>query len=135
MTIYGMVHYTNEDGPFMTVLCPDLNSYRRSIATGSRWAESEPGRPLGIRGVVCGCPELWDDEAPGSPPPRIDTDLQALLGIIGTDQTAPHRADADCTVNEATGCCYICGVDHSEPCPECAGRGFHLPTCPGRTAL
>jgi hypothetical protein len=36
-----------------------------------------------------------------------------------------HRRDADCTLGPDF-CCIGCGVDHStEPCPDCAGRGFH----------
>lgn len=40
-----------------------------------------------------------------------------------------HQQDSDCTVNHETLCCDVCGVDHSEPCPDCGGRGFHDLTC------
>lgn len=42
----------------------------------------------------------------------------------------PHTKDSDCIVNPDTGCCSLCGVDHSAQCPDCQGRGFHNPNCP-----
>lgn len=44
---------------------------------------------------------------------------------------ANHSKDGDCTVDTQTGCCVECGVDHSDPCPECNGHGFHKPECSG----
>lgn len=44
-------------------------------------------------------------------------------------QMTQHDKDSDCTVNEETLCCDGCGVDHSEECPDCGGRGFHKPNC------
>ena len=41
-----------------------------------------------------------------------------------------HATDTDCTIDPATDCCTICGVDHSGECPDCHGRGFHRPGCP-----
>jgi hypothetical protein len=41
-----------------------------------------------------------------------------------------HSKDSDCTVNEETECCDVCGVSHGEECPDCGGRGFHKPVCP-----
>lgn len=41
----------------------------------------------------------------------------------------PHLQDSDCSVDPKTGCCKDCGVDHSEQCPECQGRGFHRMGC------
>lgn len=40
-----------------------------------------------------------------------------------------HERDSDCTVDEDTLCCKYCGVDHSDECPDCGGRGFHKPIC------
>lgn len=40
-----------------------------------------------------------------------------------------HTKDSDCTVNEETLLCDVCGVDHSDECADCGGRGFHKPTC------
>lgn len=39
-----------------------------------------------------------------------------------------HSKDEDCTVG-ADGLCVGCGVDHSEECAECGGRGFHKAVC------
>ena len=41
-----------------------------------------------------------------------------------------HTKDSDCTVDPLTNCCKVCGVDHSEPCLECGGKGYHSPNCP-----
>ena len=41
----------------------------------------------------------------------------------------PHTTDADCTVNPATGCCGGCGVEHSDACGSCGGRGYHNAGC------
>jgi len=43
-----------------------------------------------------------------------------------------HVQDSDCVIDSMTGLCLICGVDHSEPCMVCGGRGFHKPLCPLR---
>jgi hypothetical protein len=40
-----------------------------------------------------------------------------------------HEKDTDCTVDPETMICTVCLVDHSDPCPDCKGRGFHRPTC------
>lgn len=41
-----------------------------------------------------------------------------------------HEKDSDCDVDESTGCCRVCGVDHSgDPCVACRGRGFHVKGC------
>lgn len=41
-----------------------------------------------------------------------------------------HRTDSDCTVDEDTLCCTVCGVEHDEDgCADCGGRGFHKPHC------
>lgn len=40
-----------------------------------------------------------------------------------------HSHDLECTVNPATLCCEVCGVDHSDECLDCGGRGFHKETC------
>lgn len=40
-----------------------------------------------------------------------------------------HTKDSDCTINPDTLLCDACGVDHSDECPECGGRGFHKDTC------
>ena len=41
-----------------------------------------------------------------------------------------HVKDSDCTVNPEDMLCIHCGVDHSETCPDCGGRGFHSADCP-----
>lgn len=40
-----------------------------------------------------------------------------------------HTKDSDCTVDPETLLCSVCGVDHSDSCPECSGRGFHAEGC------
>ena len=40
-----------------------------------------------------------------------------------------HQQDSDCTVDSETLLCIECGVDHSDSCLDCGGRGFHKPTC------
>lgn len=58
---------------------------------------------------------------------------RALNLSYGNDfpMTEPmHEKDSDCTVSEETLLCEVCGVDHSEECPDCGGRGFHKPVCP-----
>ena len=40
-----------------------------------------------------------------------------------------HEKDSDCTVGE-DGQCSVCGVTHTNECPECHGRGFHTTECP-----
>jgi hypothetical protein len=37
----------------------------------------------------------------------------------------PHSKDSDCNVG-ADGCCTECGVSHTDACPRCGGRGFHV---------
>lgn len=54
--------------------------------------------------------------------------LRPPAGFIRTP-AKPHLQDSDCTVDPNTGCCQDCGVDHSEQCPECQGRGFHRMGC------
>ena len=42
-----------------------------------------------------------------------------------------HIKDSDCTVDETTGCCSVCGVDHNvDLCPDCSRQGFHNENCP-----
>lgn len=41
-----------------------------------------------------------------------------------------HSKDSDCTLHGQTLCCLYCGVDHSEECLDCGGRGFHKGNCP-----
>jgi len=45
--------------------------------------------------------------------------------------TAPrgHDCDADCAEYLVNGECTICGAYHGDPCPDCNGRGYHLPDC------
>ena len=45
-------------------------------------------------------------------------------------QYRQHERDNDCVVDEQTGCCVDCGVDHSGRCVICDGRGFHRNDCP-----
>ena len=40
-----------------------------------------------------------------------------------------HEQDCDCTVDPETNCCTVCGVEHSDPCDVCGGRGFHKFDC------
>lgn len=40
-----------------------------------------------------------------------------------------HEEDGDCDVDPETLVCRVCGVDHSEQCEDCGGRGFHKATC------
>ncbi len=40
-----------------------------------------------------------------------------------------HTQDAQCSVGPDN-CCTVCGVEHSEPCYACGGRGFHQDACP-----
>jgi hypothetical protein len=42
-----------------------------------------------------------------------------------------HEQDEDCDVDPDTLSCRGCGVDHGGECPDCLGRGFHRPGCPG----
>jgi hypothetical protein len=42
--------------------------------------------------------------------------------------SAKHAKDSDCNVG-ADGCCQICGVSHTDVCPKCGGRGFHVAPC------
>lgn len=44
------------------------------------------------------------------------------------EPTPPHTADEDCTLDD-NGTCVACGVWHGDPCPRCAGRGFHREGC------
>jgi hypothetical protein len=41
-----------------------------------------------------------------------------------------HAQDSDCTLDQTTGCCTGCGVQHGDPCTDCGGRGFHKEDCP-----
>lgn len=45
------------------------------------------------------------------------------------ETTPEHTRDEDCTVDRETACCTVCGVDHSDECPDCGGRGFHRHRC------
>lgn len=40
-----------------------------------------------------------------------------------------HRNDSDCTVSPETNCCISCGVEHSDRCGTCGGRGYHAEDC------
>jgi len=57
-----------------------------------------------------------------------DAEHDALVGMVRAF-TSPHTKDSDCTIDEDTACCVVCGVDHSEECLECGGRGYHKDTC------
>ncbi len=48
---------------------------------------------------------------------------------INQMELSDHQKDSDCTVNPETLMCDGCGVDHSEECPDCGGRGFHQNEC------
>jgi hypothetical protein len=50
-------------------------------------------------------------------------------GAFLAGKKSDHSKDADCTVDPATGGCFVCGVDHSDECPECGRHGFHLDGC------
>ena len=41
-----------------------------------------------------------------------------------------HEQDSDCAPFLVDEQCTVCGVTHSNECPECHGRGFHKPECP-----
>jgi hypothetical protein len=41
-----------------------------------------------------------------------------------------HEQDSDCAPFLVDEQCTVCGVTHSNECPECHGRGFHKPKCP-----
>ena len=63
----------------------------------------------------------------------IDLSPTALMvspAVQVLDAFTNHTKDSDCTVNEETGLCDVCGVGHSDECPDCGGRGFHKPVCP-----
>jgi hypothetical protein len=61
-----------------------------------------------------GC--VWEEAAPYSHPDEDEEEVRAL-----------HTKDEECDVDPATDLCRGCGVHHGEPCPVCAGRGFHTP--------
>lgn len=42
---------------------------------------------------------------------------------------ADHARDEHCSINGDTDCCTVCGVDHSQPCRDCGGGGFHSCDC------
>jgi len=41
-----------------------------------------------------------------------------------------HEQDSDCAPFLVDEQCTVCGVSHTNECPECHGRGFHKPECP-----
>ena len=41
-----------------------------------------------------------------------------------------HEQDSDCAPFLIDDQCTVCGVSHTNECPECHGRGFHKPECP-----
>jgi len=41
-----------------------------------------------------------------------------------------HEQDSDCAPYLVDDQCTVCGVSHTNQCPECGGRGFHKPECP-----
>lgn len=51
-----------------------------------------------------------------------------LIGMTREDEMSEHTKDSDCTVGD-DGLCIECGVDHSDPCENCGGAGFHKPDC------
>lgn len=51
----------------------------------------------------------------------------AIGFVDGIAYGAEHDCDADCTVVD--GECVWCGVEHSDPCGTCGGRGFHGDDC------
>lgn len=57
-----------------------------------------------------------------------------LVDALGKSETffgrhLDHSKDSDCIIDPETLCCAICGIDHSDECLDCGGRGFHKPTC------
>jgi hypothetical protein len=40
-----------------------------------------------------------------------------------------HFRDSQCTL-DARDVCKTCDVWHSDPCPDCNGRGYHNTACP-----
>lgn len=66
-----------------------------------------------------------------------DATKELVIAFVKRDARIPehskkniHTQDSDCTLDPATSCCRVCGVDHSATCIKCSGRGFHLPSCP-----
>jgi hypothetical protein len=37
-------------------------------------------------------------------------------------------------IDDTTGCCILCEVEHTAPCPDCGAYGFHAHGCPERDA-
>ncbi len=52
------------------------------------------------------------------------------------DEKPTECGDPTCAghVDETTGECILCGVDHTSPCPECDCHGFHGRGCSEREA-
>jgi hypothetical protein len=57
---------------------------------------------------------------------RVDELKAQIRELIADDQ---HAADYHCTVDPATNLCIGCGADHSDACPDCGARAFHLEGC------
>lgn len=60
---------------------------------------------------------------------RAADTLEAIADRLDAE-TRPHEADEDCTIDPATGLCFVCGVEHGDPCPECGATAYHRPDCP-----
>lgn len=52
MTIFGRVHYSSIEGPFMVITCHSEADYQKALEEACRWSESEP-EAVGIRGELC----------------------------------------------------------------------------------
>lgn len=61
---------------------------------------------------------------------NCDQELRAKLRAEYEAAGIVHNKDEDCTVDPVTHLCVICGVDHSDKCLICGGRGFHTEACP-----
>jgi len=49
-SMFGVVTFSNENGPIKRVECATEADYFRELNIGARWADSEPHRPLSVHG-------------------------------------------------------------------------------------
>ena len=50
---------------------------------------------------------------------------QAIEAVESEEAVPTECGDPECAghIDDTTGCCILCGVEHTRPCPDCGAKG------------